>query len=190
MTARKIDDEQLLNRLTNVFRTYGYEGASLSRLTEATGLKRASLYHRFPGGKEEMASAVLDRADKWFAEYVLAPLGQAGEPADRVREMARRLGEFYSDGRLSCLLDTLSLGKEHSGFRRHIRQSMSGWIEVLKEMALEAGHPSQEAARRGEEAVLRIQGALVLARAVGDARPFERVLADLPDLLTGETKRI
>jgi len=51
----KITDAQLTDALTDVFRTYGYEGATLSRISEATGLQRASLYHRFPGGKEAMA---------------------------------------------------------------------------------------------------------------------------------------
>lgn len=187
MTAvRKIDDERLLDRLTRVFQAYGYEGASLSRLTTAGGLKRASLYHRFPGGKEEIASAVLDRADKRFAQYVLAPLAEAGDPARRVRNMAARVAEYYEGGRRSCLLDTLSLGEQHSGFRRHIRESMSAWVEALEKLAREAGLPVREAARRAEEAVVRIQGALILSRATGDTRPFQRVLAELPDLLTGD----
>ncbi|MEM8810542.1 MAG: TetR/AcrR family transcriptional regulator, partial [Cyanobacteria bacterium P01_G01_bin.38] len=36
-------------KLTPVFRRYGYEGASLSMLSKATGLGKASLYHHFPG---------------------------------------------------------------------------------------------------------------------------------------------
>lgn len=183
MAVQKIDDQLLLDRLTRVFQTYGFEGASLSRLTEATGLKRASLYHRFPGGKEEMASAVLQGADKAFAEQVLAPLAKEGLPAERVEEMARRLGEYYGDGRKSCLLDTLSLGDQKGPFRRHVRHSMMAWIEALEKLALEAGLSVEQAARRAEEAVLRVQGSLVLARATGDTRPFQRVLADLPKLL-------
>ena len=55
----KITDGQLTEALTRVFQTYGYDGATLSRISDATGLQRASLYHRFPGGKEEMAKFVL-----------------------------------------------------------------------------------------------------------------------------------
>ncbi len=59
MPPSKVNENQLLDRLTGVFRLHGYEGASLSRIAKATGLQRASLYFRFPGGKEEMAEAVL-----------------------------------------------------------------------------------------------------------------------------------
>ena len=49
-----------LPALAEVFREHGFEGASLSLISERTGLGKGSLYHFFPGGKEEMAAAVLD----------------------------------------------------------------------------------------------------------------------------------
>jgi len=53
-----IEDDDLICKLTDVFRNVGYDGASLAVLADATGLKKASLYHRFPGGKEQMAEEV------------------------------------------------------------------------------------------------------------------------------------
>ena len=66
MPAPSISREEVLNRLTKTFRTYGYDGASLAKLSEATGLGPSSLYHYFPGGKEEMAQAVLNHANVWL----------------------------------------------------------------------------------------------------------------------------
>jgi hypothetical protein len=37
---------------------------------------------------------------------------------------------------------------------------------------------------RAEEAVVRIEGSLVVARVLGDSSAFERVLRMLPELLT------
>ncbi|MDU6377660.1 MAG: helix-turn-helix domain-containing protein, partial [Bradyrhizobium sp.] len=39
--------------IAEVFREFGFEGTSLSRITEKTALGKGSLYHFFPGGKEE-----------------------------------------------------------------------------------------------------------------------------------------
>jgi AcrR family transcriptional regulator len=50
-----------LPTLAEVFREHGYEDASLSLLSQATGLGKGSLYHFFPGGKEEMASGSAGR---------------------------------------------------------------------------------------------------------------------------------
>ena len=60
--------------IAEVFREFGYEGSSLSRITEKTGLGKGSLYHFFPGGKEDMAKAVLDEVDAWFEREVFEPL--------------------------------------------------------------------------------------------------------------------
>ena len=51
----------VLPALTEVFRTHGYEGASLALISRHTGLGKGSLYHFFPGGKEEMAAEVHER---------------------------------------------------------------------------------------------------------------------------------
>jgi AcrR family transcriptional regulator len=82
MRPAKVSDKQLFERLTDVFRRRGYDGASYADLMKATGLVKASLYHRFPGGKEEMVGAVQSEVDRHFAEYVLAPALEGTGPAN------------------------------------------------------------------------------------------------------------
>ena len=53
----KVSDQELMERLAKVFRNYGYEGASMTVLAKVTGLQKASLYHRFPGGKQDAEDA-------------------------------------------------------------------------------------------------------------------------------------
>lgn len=185
MRPSKIDDTALIERLLDVFRTHGYEGASLSIIAKATGLQRASLYHRFPGGKEEMVEAALSRVDQVFESNVLAPLTEKGDPAARVRKMARRLGEFFSSGSRSCVLDTLSLGEATSPLLRHVQRSFVAWVAAMTAVARDAGARPQAARRRAEDALVSIQGGLVFSRATGDTKPFERALADLPATLVG-----
>ncbi len=180
----KITEPELLKRLTEVFRTHGYEGASLSKISKATGLQRASLYHRFPGGKAEMAEAVLKRADEWLQTNALRPLAESGPPEERLRQMARQLDEFYEGGTQSCLLDALSFGVEEDGIRDHQRAGMEGWVDAIATMLRESGLPQRTARERAEDAVIRIQGSLVMARASGNPLPFRRTLRNLPqDLL-------
>ncbi|MEN8145380.1 MAG: TetR/AcrR family transcriptional regulator [Gemmatimonadota bacterium] len=180
----KITEPELMSRLSEVFRTHGYDGASLSKISEATGLRRASLYHRFPGGKTEMAEAVLKWAGEWLATNALAPLAGSGPPEDRLRQMAEKLDEFYEGGRRSCLLDALSFGLEEGGIRDHQKAGMEAWIEAIATMLRESGIPPRTARERAEDAVIRIQGGLVMSRAKGDPLPFQRTLRSLPqDLL-------
>ena len=131
MPTTKVEAKDVIDRLTEVFRTVGYDGATLSKLSAATGLQRASLYHRFPGGKKEMAKAVLSRAGVFFQKHILAPLTGPGTPKERLQRMATKLDAFYCRGNSSCLLDTLSFGDGRDMFESHIQESFSCWIEAI-----------------------------------------------------------
>jgi TetR/AcrR family transcriptional regulator, lmrAB and yxaGH operons repressor len=183
MRPAKVSDKELFERLTEVFRRKGYDGASYADLMEATGLVKASLYHRFPGGKEEMVDAILSDVDRRFAEYVLAPAMEKGEPQERARRMAHRLREFYDSAKSWCLLDTLSLA-ESRGTLAHARKSMEFWVERFALVGRDAGLSTEAARKRAEEGVAAIEGGLVVARVLKNRRPFLRVLAGLPKKLT------
>ena len=67
MPPRIVSEDQLLDSLVGVFGDRGYDAASLSDIASATGLQKSSLYHRFPGGKQQMATEVADRIGSVFA---------------------------------------------------------------------------------------------------------------------------
>jgi AcrR family transcriptional regulator len=183
MRPAKVSEEQLMKDLSAVFRRKGYDGASFADLMDATGLVKASLYHRFPNGKAEVADAVLSSVDARFADYVLKPAFEPGTPSGRTRQIARRLREFYADGAQWCLLDTLSLANTPSVLR-HANHSMDFWIESFARLGREAGIPVPLALRRAEQAVAAIEGGLIVSRVTKNRRPFLRTLAGLPKFLT------
>ncbi|MFM9850716.1 MAG: TetR/AcrR family transcriptional regulator [Hyphomicrobiaceae bacterium] len=65
---REFDADEVLDRALDVFWRKGYEGASLSELTEAMGINRPSLYAAF-GNKEELFRKALDRYADGPAAY-------------------------------------------------------------------------------------------------------------------------
>jgi TetR/AcrR family transcriptional repressor of lmrAB and yxaGH operons len=68
--------------------------------------------------------------------------------------------------------------------REHQKAGMEAWIEAIAVMLHETGLPARIARERAEDAVIRIQGGLVMARAKDDVVPFQRTLKSLPqDLL-------
>lgn len=176
----KVEDPVLLKRLSDVFRDVGYEGASLAMLAEASGLKKASLYHRFPGGKEEMAGEVMACAGAWLSDHILAPLRSNDPPAARIQVMIRNLDEFYSGGRQACLLNMMSSPRTDRGpFAAVIRNAFRAWIKALSEALVEAGIDQPTARSRAERAVVLLQGSLVVARGMDTTRPFRKCLASL-----------
>jgi AcrR family transcriptional regulator len=181
-----MDRPQAVEKLVKVFRQYGYEGATLSRISQATGLGKASLYHHFPNGKQEMAAAVLQYVGEWFENTILMPLRSQEEPAQRIRLMSDRLRQFYDCGRSACLLAIFTLGESDDLFHAQVNQMLNAWIDSLAEVMVESGISAKQARLRAEDAVIQVQGALVLTRGLDDTEPFERTLRQLPvNLLEG-----
>jgi len=186
--ARKasVGNEDLLARLGATFRRVGYDGASLAQLSEATGLKKASLYHRFPDGKEQMGLEVLQEAGRWLTRHVLEPLAGEGSPRERITAMASELDVFYQNGKQACLLNLLSSPIGIAGpFQTAIRDMLEAFVAALAAVAEEAGFTPTEARERAERLVALVQGGLVLARGLGSTDPFTRVLSRLPTELLG-----
>lgn len=177
---RSIESGELIARMLRVFRANGYEGTSLSRLSKETGLANAALYHRYPGGKREMAEAVLAELRCWTRAHVLAPLREPGEPAELVRGMCAALDELYSSGHEPCLIGLFAAGEPLEAFGESLRGSLTDLMAAIADVLVRAGLPEATARERAEDAVVRIQGSLVVCRALGSTDPFTRVLDRLP----------
>ena len=177
--------DEIVRKLYDLFRHRGFEGAALSDISEATGLGRSSLYHHFPGGKDEMVSAVADFAHGKIKTDILAPLGGEGPLAGRIEDMLKTTSAMYDCGREPCLVASLmvspGLAPDSAG---KVQAIVKDWIAALAAALEGAGIPAAEAKRRATAAIIDIQGALLVARASGDTAVFADALeAARADLL-------
>jgi AcrR family transcriptional regulator len=101
---RAFDAEVALDRALKVFWQKGYEGTSLSDLTEAMGINRPSLYAAF-GNKEELFRKVLDRYAEGPSGYMARAL-QAPTAWEVARCFLRGVVDQLTDRRTprGCLL--------------------------------------------------------------------------------------
>ncbi|PZW45943.1 TetR family transcriptional regulator [Humitalea rosea] len=177
--ARQIADRaDLLPALTELFRSEGYEGVSLSSIEAASGLARGSLYHLFPGGKAEMAAAVLADVEAWFQQHVLVPL--AREPAARgIALMADAMETCFVGGEKGCVFAVFALAGKSARFAAELKRFFGNWQDALAEALIRAGQPPASAHAAAEARIADLYGALVLSRAMDDPEPFGRALARL-----------
>ncbi len=169
----------VLPALGEVFREHGVAGASLSIITEATGLGKGSLYHFFPGGKEEMVAAVLAQIDGWFEDNVFSPLDNAADPRRAIDDMFDAVTDYFDSGSRVCLVGALALVDTRDSFSDAIRSYFDRWVKALARALKKLGHPRGHAKDQAEHIVLGIQGALVLARASHDNAVFTRAISRL-----------
>jgi len=132
---RSFDTEKALEAAMRVFWEKGYEGASLTDLTEAMGIHRPSLYAAF-GDKEALFRLVLER----YAEGQVAYMHNAlEEPTARkaAERLLRGAAEFMTEschpqGCLS-IQGGLACGDENDSVRRElIARRLAGETAILQ----------------------------------------------------------
>lgn len=184
MRSPLIEEQELLTRILEVFRDQGYEGSSLKDLSEASGLKKASLYHRFPRGKEEMAEAVLDFVGAYLETKIFAVMRENVSVKVKGKRISEELSTFYRNGLGPCLLDTMSLkGKQGEGIQERLQGAMDFVLGKFTELSIEAGYSKKEARQKSIMALALLEGALVITRINNDEKVFKDLMKNLVDVL-------
>ncbi|HUL71703.1 MAG TPA: TetR/AcrR family transcriptional regulator [Vicinamibacterales bacterium] len=179
MPAALLTRNEMLDRLMALFRAKGFDGASLADISDSTGLGKSSLYHHFPGGKEEIATEVLAHLERGLEAAMFAPMRSDEPPARKFDRMLEAIDRFYEGGRRACLLERLSASVDANRFKRPLGRAFRAWIDAVEALGVEAGVPRALARARAEDLVVRVEGALVVSSGTGDTRVFARTIRDL-----------
>jgi TetR/AcrR family transcriptional repressor of lmrAB and yxaGH operons len=120
VTRTVFEKADVVPLVAEVFRELGFEGASMNRITQRTKLSKGSLYHFFPGGKDEMAAEILAHVHGWFVAKVFEPL-EREEPRVAIGAMWRAVDEYFRSGRRICLIGAFALDETRDRFARPMR---------------------------------------------------------------------
>ncbi|MEJ2373395.1 MAG: TetR/AcrR family transcriptional regulator [Sulfurimonas sp.] len=180
-----ISKEMLIESLAVVFRKHGYEGASMGELSKETGLQKASLYHRFPGGKEEMANAVLEHVNNIVEENIVIPLDDSTiTPTEKTVILIENLEAIYNGGKNSCLYNVLSYPVlEKSPFADTIKKAFDTLSVTISKLLQEYGVNSDSADKKARTILMLLQGSLVLCRGTDSTKPFEDAIQQIKSMI-------
>lgn len=180
MRPQKILDQDLLIALSKVFRSKGYEGASLKELAEATGLQKASLYHRFPKGKQEMAESVLKHMAKWVEENILAALNNENDSLElRLKNGLAHVRTLYDGGKETCIFRAFSMETGLDLFEESINEGLNEWIDTFTQLGISANLTAEIAHKNAIQTLIEIQGSLILTKALNDTNVFNNTLINI-----------
>ncbi|WP_342379546.1 TetR/AcrR family transcriptional regulator [Myxococcus stipitatus] len=172
MPAPLMSREEIVARLLEIFRERGYDGTSLTDVSAATSLGKSSLYHHFPGGKQDMGVAVLEEAGAWLEREIVGALSAERPPLRRLDAMFAAVRSFYGGGSRPCILGALVTGSARKVFLPELTQAFRRWMQALTDMLTEAGVGAATARELAEDLVVSVQGALIVSRGTDDADVF------------------
>jgi TetR/AcrR family transcriptional regulator, lmrAB and yxaGH operons repressor len=175
-SATKTTRQRILDVSTGLFGRQGYSGTGLKAILAASEAPFGSLYHFFPGGKDELGAAAIRQSGVGFKELVEAFF-------DAEPDIATATWNFFegaaamlvaTDFADACPIATVAL--EMASVSEPMRQAsdhaFTSWLAVLEERYCDAGIVALDASALAVQAFCAIEGAFLLARTRQDSQPL------------------
>jgi TetR/AcrR family transcriptional repressor of lmrAB and yxaGH operons len=166
---------RMLEAAAQLFRVQGLHATGLAEVLEKSGTPRGSLYHYFPGGKEQLAVEALRGASARIRDALAEFIGSGSSPeALRAygRQSARRLEETdYVEG---CPVGNTALEAAvgSPALREACDEAFREWESVIAEGLVADGIGAVQAAGLATFILSTFEGALLVARARRDPSPL------------------
>ena len=161
--------ERILDVSADLFRTQGMAGTGIKQILRGADAPFGSLYHHFPGGKDELAAETIKRAGAQYAELVAGKLLAGPDLPRNIRDAFASAGQTLVDTDYAdaCPIETVALevASTNEPLRLATAEVFESWLSGLSAL-LEANGVSKPAARPLAHVILSaLEGAFVFARA-------------------------
>ena len=190
--------ERIIYASAELFRRQGYAGTGLKQIATDAQAPFGSLYHFFPGGKEQLADEVLRVGGRFFLALYEAIAGAAPDLVAAVHDFFAGAGETleatgYAD---ACPIATVAgeIASTHEVLRIATADVFESWLAALARDAIEAGVPAERARPLALSVLALLEGAFLLSRSTRSLEPMKAaseaavamVAAALPEPTTPE----
>jgi TetR/AcrR family transcriptional regulator, lmrAB and yxaGH operons repressor len=162
-----------------LFRRNGYAATGINEIAEVSGAPKGSLYHYFPGGKDQIAEAAVRFAGAVVAATLETLAREHETAAAMIRAYCKLLADWMAKSgfRDGCPIATtlLEAAPQSAEMAAAGRDAFAGWCAVIARALIRDGFGKAEARRLATLAVSSLEGALILARVEASARPIEDI---------------
>jgi AcrR family transcriptional regulator len=186
--------DRILDATAELFRARGYAGTGLKAISTASAAPFGSLYHHFPGGKDDLAAASLRRAADGYAALVGGVLAEVpDDPPAAIRHAFGQAADTLvaTDFVDACPIATVALevASTNEPLRQVTAEIFGGWLEGIDLLFLGTGLDAATARRLSTLLLAALEGGFLLCRASKDPQPMrllgESVALAAEDALRG-----
>ncbi len=171
----------MIHSAYELFRVHGVSATGLREINAHSGVARGAIYHHFPGGKDELARAVIQHAGDEVSvllEPFAAEAGAVAAVGAFVAGWEHHLSsnEFRAGCAIAAVAGETAPGTETA---EAAAEALGGWIAILSSSLRREGVSNAKADRLASLAVSAVEGALVLCRAEASTKRMTAVRQEL-----------
>ena len=168
--------DRILYASAELFRRQGYAGTGLKQIATEARAPFGSVYHFFPGGKEQLAADVLRTGGRFFLALYEAIAGAAPD-------LPTAVGDFFAgaaqtleatDFADACPIATVAgeIASTHELLRQATADVFESWLSAVERDAVAAGVPPERARPLALSVLAVLEGAFLLSRSLRTTEPM------------------
>lgn len=160
----------------------------MSMVLKACGAQKGSLYHFFPGGKEELLVAAIKKMRRYSIEHIQKCIGETDSAAQAIKKHLQFLAKLFDRPSITHGMPYLALAATVGENNESVRKACEAAIKEIQSLyagqLVKDGFSSKEAKSKAEFSILAVEGAILQARLRGNSAPLKLVASNLIEVLT------
>ncbi len=167
---------RILQSTAELFRRQGYTGTGMKQIAAEAAAPFGSVYHFFPGGKEELGAETIKASGRLYGQLFASIAIQEPDVPSAVRAFFEGAGETlretdYAD---ACPIATVALevASTNEPLRLATAEVFEEWIDGATEYFAYAGIPRAGARELGLAMLCLLEGAFIFSRAMRTTEPM------------------
>jgi AcrR family transcriptional regulator len=161
--------ERIINASAELFARQGYAGTGVKQIVAAAHAPFGSIYHHFPGGKEQIGAETIRSSGGLYGLLIEAVIDPAPDLVSGIRDFFAGAAEHLRDSDYSDACPIATVALEVASTSEPLRQAtdevFEGWLAAISER-FRAGGIAEERARELSLQILSLlEGAFILSRA-------------------------
>ena len=175
--------ERMIASTALLIREKGARATSIDDVLAHSGAPRGSVYHHFPGGRDQLMREATDFA----GSYIAARIGRSDDALVLLDSLVGEYREVLvrSDFRAGCPIVAVAV-EAGSDLHEHAAAAFAGWQDLLAARLAADGVAPARAEELAVMAIAAIEGALIMARSRREPGPLETVHRQLRDMVRAE----
>jgi AcrR family transcriptional regulator len=189
--------ERIVQRSAELFRRQGFAGTGVKQIVAEASAPFGSLYHFFPGGKEQLGEEVIRSSGAIYGQLLDAFYRPGEDPVAATRNFFAAAAQTLSDSDYADACPIATVALEVSSTNEPMRQACAdvfeSWVDSATERLTEVGLTRKRSRELAFSLIGALEGAFVLSRALRSTEPLEAagasMTAEMRDAVAAQRKR-
>lgn len=167
---------RLLESATDLFSRQGFGATGIKAVLAAAEAPYGSLYHFFPGGKQELGAAALSYGGERYREVLESVYPPEADVVEATEASFRQAADLLeeTDYGYACPIAAIALEVANTDelMRTAAAEAFESWLQVLEQRFTAAGMTGERARDVAVEIFCLIEGAVLLSRTTRSSVPM------------------